>query len=89
MRGTGLVRQEGKVAVYGLRTGSHLNLPVAGLRNFSLQFVQWPIELVLFQGKWYLLGTIWSDFGDCISDPYLIHMSEDRLTAEPISGESF
>lgn len=51
--------------------------------------LQYANQLVLFQGKWYLLGTIWSDFGDCISDPYLIHMSEDRLTAEPISGESF
>lgn len=58
VRGTGLVRQEGKVAVYGLRTGSHLNLPVAGLRNFSLQFVQWPIEQYEMQTHDFIANAI-------------------------------
>lgn len=44
VQGMGLVAPEGKIAVYGLRSGDNLTLPVRGMRNFTLQFVQWPLE---------------------------------------------
>ncbi|CUX21904.1 MULTISPECIES: zinc-dependent alcohol dehydrogenase [Clostridia] len=43
-QGTEFVMPEGKIAVYGLRTGNELSLQMKGMRNFILQFVQWPIE---------------------------------------------
>ncbi len=42
-QGLPLVREDGMVAVYGLRTGKELGLPLEGLRNITLKFVQWPI----------------------------------------------
>ncbi len=42
-QGLPLVREDGMVAVYGLRTGQELGIPLKGLRNVTLKFVQWPI----------------------------------------------
>ena len=39
-----IIAQEGKIAVYGLRTGNELKLDISQMRNFTVQFVQWPIE---------------------------------------------
>ena len=43
-QGRGFLSEDGLVAVYGLRTGSELTLPLAGSRNFGLRFVQWPVQ---------------------------------------------
>lgn len=43
-QGMKMVKMDGKIAVYGLRTGEELTIPMKGIRNFNLQFVQWPIE---------------------------------------------
>lgn len=43
-QGMEYVDVDGKIAVYGLRTDSELKLDLKNMRNFSLQFVQWPIE---------------------------------------------
>lgn len=43
LQGRSLLREDGAVAVYGLRTGEYLDLPLNGVRNFALKFVQWPI----------------------------------------------
>lgn len=43
-QGRDYVAADGKIAVYGLRTGPQLVMDLDGMRNFSLQFVQWPIE---------------------------------------------
>ena len=42
-QGLPLVREDGMVAVYGLRTGKELGISLEGLRNIALKFVQWPI----------------------------------------------
>jgi len=42
-QGLPLVREDGMVAVYGLRTGQELGIPLEGVRNVTLKFVQWPI----------------------------------------------
>ncbi len=39
-----IIAQEGKIAVYGLRTGNELKVDISQMRNFTVQFVQWPIE---------------------------------------------
>lgn len=43
-QGRSFLCEDGLVAVYGLRTGSELTLPLAGSRNFGLRFVQWPVQ---------------------------------------------
>ena len=43
LQGRSLLREDGMVGVYGLRTGDHLDIPLDDMRNFSLKFVQWPI----------------------------------------------
>lgn len=43
-QGMKIIAQEGKIAVYGLRTGNELKLDISKMRNFTVQFVQWPIE---------------------------------------------
>ncbi len=43
-QGMDFVAADGKIVVYGLGTGSNLQLDLKDMRNFSLQFVQWPIE---------------------------------------------
>ena len=43
LQGRSLLREDGTVAVYGLRTGAHLDVPLENIRNFTLKFVQWPI----------------------------------------------
>lgn len=43
-QGMKYIAPDGKIAVYGLRTGDKLGLDMRGMRNFSLQFVQWPLE---------------------------------------------
>ena len=43
-QGMKIIAQEGKIAVYGLRTGNELKVDISQMRNFTVQFVQWPIE---------------------------------------------
>ena len=43
-QGMEFLAEDGRIAVYGLRTGERLDLCLKGMRNFSLQFVQWPLE---------------------------------------------
>ncbi len=43
-QGMDFIIRDGKIAVYGLRTGNELRMNLKEMRNFSLQFVQWPIE---------------------------------------------
>lgn len=43
-QGMDFVAADGKIVVYGLGTGSNLQLDLTDMRNFSLQFLQWPIE---------------------------------------------
>lgn len=43
LQGRGLLKEDAVIAVYGLRTGTHLDLPLTGIRNFTLKFVQWPV----------------------------------------------
>lgn len=44
IQGLRLIQEDGKVAVYGLGTGEQVTIPMKGIRNVSLQFVQWPIQ---------------------------------------------
>jgi threonine dehydrogenase-like Zn-dependent dehydrogenase len=43
-QGLPLLAPEGMITVYGLRSGDELRLPVKGMRNFGVRFMQWPIH---------------------------------------------
>ena len=40
------IKETGTIAVYGLKSGENLNVPLPELRNFNIQYVQWPVPEV-------------------------------------------
>jgi threonine dehydrogenase-like Zn-dependent dehydrogenase len=36
---------DGMISVYGLRSGNELHIPLSGIRNFGVRFIQWPIHI--------------------------------------------
>lgn len=43
-QGLPLLKKEGTVVVYGLHSGKELQIPLAGMRNFSISFMQFPVH---------------------------------------------
>lgn len=43
LQGLSVIKEKGTIAVYGLRTGDNIVLPVNHIRNVTLKLVQWPI----------------------------------------------
>jgi|LSQX01.2.fsa_nt_gb threonine dehydrogenase-like Zn-dependent dehydrogenase len=44
LQGLPFLAPDGSIVVYGLRTGDTLNLPLEGMRNFGIRFMQFPIH---------------------------------------------
>lgn len=42
-QGLDYIKENGTVAVYGLKSDEHIRVRAPGLRNFSIQYVQWPL----------------------------------------------
>ena len=40
------IKETGTIAVYGLKSGENLDVPLPELRNFNIQYVQWPVPEV-------------------------------------------
>ena len=40
------IKETGTIAVYGLKSGENLDVPLPELRNFNIQYIQWPVPEV-------------------------------------------
>jgi threonine dehydrogenase-like Zn-dependent dehydrogenase len=43
-QGLPFLAPDGMINVYGLRSGNELHIPLSGMRNFGVRFIQWPIH---------------------------------------------
>ena len=44
-QGTRVLCEDGILAIYGLRTGDELSVPIKGIRNITIKMLQWPIPI--------------------------------------------